>query len=127
MTAVGGSELEATAAFLDAVARRDYDAIAALFAPEARLRALVPTTVRDDVGPEAIAARYRFWYGDLEHFALLETDEEAVGDRIRLRYRVRGTDPDEGPIVQEQTAYATVEDGRITVLNLVCSGSRPAP
>jgi ketosteroid isomerase-like protein len=47
--------------FLDAVGARDFDAIAACFHDDAKMRALVPSRLRDESGPDAIAERYRFW------------------------------------------------------------------
>lgn len=114
------------ARLFDAMADRDYDAIAACFAPGARLRALVPKALRDDEGPAAIAERFRFWWGELEDFELAETETEPVEDRVRIRFRVRARDPEDGWVVQEQSGYLTAADGLVTALNTVCSGFRPA-
>lgn len=113
-------------AFVDALARRDFDAIGDCFSPAARMRALVPQRLRDETGPGAIAERFRFWYADLGEFELVESEVDAIADRVRIRYRVRGVDPEDGAVVQEQEGYATVDDGRIAAMNLVCSGFRPA-
>ena len=112
--------------FLDAVATRDFAALGGCFAEDARLRALVPTRLRDEEGREAIAARYGYWYGALDDFELTAAEAVAVADRIRLRYTVRGIHREDGPVVQEQQGYATVVDGLIATLNVVCSGFRPA-
>ena len=111
--------------FLDAVGTRDFDAIASCFAEDARLRALVPERLRDEDGPEAIAGRYRFWLARMHSSELVEREHDELLDRERIRYRLRVDDPEDGPCVMEQEGYATVADGRITALNLVCSGFRP--
>jgi hypothetical protein len=111
--------------FLRSLATRDYDGLADCFAPTARMRALVPTRVREEDGPQAIAARYRFWLDDYDQYQVVATDNERVADREQLRYLIRGVDPKDGPGVLEQFGYATVDGGRITALNLVCSGFRP--
>ena len=111
--------------FLRALGTRDYDALAECFADGSTLRALVPTRVREEEGPEAIAARYRFWLDDYEDYELVATDVERFADHEQLRYRIRGVDPKDGPGVMEQRGYAIVDDGRITTLNVVCSGFRP--
>jgi hypothetical protein len=110
----------------DGIASRDSGRIAACFTPEARLRALTPSRLREETGPEAIAARYAAWLDGLDPFAVTSSDVERVADRIRLRYRFRGRDPENGWQENEHTAYATVVDGRIAALNLSCAGFRPA-
>jgi ketosteroid isomerase-like protein len=122
--ATTSSEVEVTRRFLGAIADRDYTAMRACLADDARLRALVPTRLRDDEGADAVVARFRFWWDDIEDFRLIEAGADDIADRTHLRYRIGGRD--EGvESVMEQHAYATVKDGRITALNLVCSGWRP--
>jgi hypothetical protein len=111
--------------FLDAVGARDFDAIAACFSDDARLRALVPERLREEDGPAAIAERYRFWLGTKESSELLDREHDELLGRERLRYRLRVVHPQDGPCVMEQEGYATVDGDRITALNLVCSGFRP--
>ena len=114
------------AALIDAIAAQDFEAAEACFTPDARMRALVPSTLREVDGPAAIAARMRVWWGETEHFELLESAIDEVGDRVSIRYRLYGKEPRAGWCVVEQSAYLEVEDGRISTLNLVCSGERPA-
>ena len=111
--------------FLAALSERDYHGIASCFTRTAKLRVLVPSALREEDGPQAIADRFRFWYADLDDFELREAEVDVLADRVRLRYRLRGHDPEDGPVVSEQEGYATVEDGEISALNLVCSGWRP--
>jgi hypothetical protein len=54
--------------FLRSLATRDYNALAECFADTSRLRALVPTRIREEQGPDAIAARYRFWLDDYDEY-----------------------------------------------------------
>jgi hypothetical protein len=111
---------------LGAIASRDRDRIAACFATDARLRALTPHRLREEVGPELIAGRYSSWLDSLGSFAVTSSDVEQIADRVRLRYRFRGRDPAKGWQENEHTAYATVAGGRIAALNLSCAGFRPA-
>ena len=64
--------------------------------------------------------------GAAERFlaALARRDFEEV-DVVRIRWRVAGVDPELGPCMTEQTAYAGLDDGRIAWMNLVCSGDPP--
>lgn len=119
--AAAGAEL------LAAIAARDYARIAACFAPTASVRVLTPGPLREHEGPEEAAARYRFWLQPLEDFELLEGDVEEIADRVRIRYRFRGRDPEKGWQLNEHTGYAAVEEDRIRTLLLTCTGFRPAP
>lgn len=111
---------------LAAIAERDLDALRGCFAPAAHLRVLTPSTLREEVGPEAIADRYRHWLGPLTGFRLLSADVEWIADRIRIRYRFLGRDPDKGWQENEHTGYVTVTDGSVTALNVSCAGFRPS-
>jgi len=111
--------------FLDAVAATDFDAIAGCFADDARMRALVPSRLRDESGPDAIAERYRFWLGGADTVELVDREHDDILGSERLRYRLRIVHPKNGEQVMEQEGYATVNGDRITALNLVCSGFLP--
>jgi len=110
--------------FLDALSRRDFDALAATFAEDGRLRGLVPSALREAEGREAIAERFRIWNADLEDFEVLDSEIAGMEDVLRLRWLVRGMDADDGLSVYEQTAYASIGSEGIAWMNLVCSGGR---
>ncbi len=112
--------------FLQALEERDFDRIASCFTPDAQLRALVPTALREDEGSAAVAERFRFWLDELTDFAVTESAANEFADRVHLRYRMRGIDPEDGAVMCEQHAYLTVENGAISAMNLVCSGWLPA-
>ncbi len=116
---------EAVERFLGALEERDYEQLADCFTPTAKLRALVPSVLREAEGPEAIVARFRVWIADLEDYELVARDAEPVLGREHVRYRFRGVDPEDGLTESEQHGYAIVEEGRISALNLVCSGFQP--
>jgi predicted component of type VI protein secretion system len=112
--------------FLRALDRRDFDDIASCFAPDARLRALVPSNLRDDEGSAAIAERFRFWLSEFTEFAVTDSEADQFMDLLHIRYRMRALDPEDGDVTCEQHAYLTLENGAISAMNLVCSGWRPA-
>lgn len=126
MEATTTTTLDAGARLLAAIGAQDFAVMESCFAPAARLRALVPSALREEEGSAAIAARFRFWWEGLDHVELVESELEQVADRVRLRYCLRGHDADDGWVTVEQTGYLQVEEGAISVLNLVCSGFRPA-
>ncbi|HXG76717.1 MAG TPA: nuclear transport factor 2 family protein [Gaiellaceae bacterium] len=122
------SELRAAGeALLRAIEARDYAAVAGCFAEDASFRVLTPGPLREHTGPQEAAERYRFWLEPLEGFEVLESDVEEIADRVRVRYRFRGRDPEKGWQVNEHTGYAAVRDSRIRALVLTCTGFRPAP
>jgi 2-polyprenyl-6-methoxyphenol hydroxylase-like FAD-dependent oxidoreductase len=57
-----------------------------------------------------------------------EMNHQSMADRVQMRWRcrIRRQGEDFHRII-EQTAYAMVVDGRIAVMDLVCSGFRPEP
>ena len=112
--------------FLHALEARDFDGIAACFAPEGRLRALVPEALREDEGSAAVAERFRYWVGEMTDFAISDTAVDEFVDRVHVRYRMHGVDRENGAVTCEQHAYLTLEDDAIAAMNLVCSGWRPA-
>ena len=104
---------------------RDYEALATCFAADGTLRAIVPRGVREDDGRDAIEARFRLWTGGIADYEVLETEATPFAGLLRLRWAVKGVDPDVGTCVFEQTAYAEVADGKIARMRLACSGDRP--
>jgi hypothetical protein len=110
---------------LAGIAARDYQRIASCFAESASFRVLTPGPLREQQGPQEAADRYRFWLEPLEGFEVLEGDVVEIADRIRIRYRFRGRDPEQGWRLNEHTGYAAVAGGRIVSMILTCSGFRP--
>ncbi len=112
-------------ALLAAIAERDYERIAGCFAENASFRALTPGPVREHAGPEEAAQGFRRWLAALESFEVLEGEVDEIADRLRIRYRFRGRDPEKGWRLNEHTGYAAVERGRIQTMILTCTGFRP--
>lgn len=114
------------ATLLAGIAARDYGAIEACFAPDAHLRALTPHQLRELVGSGPITRQYRFWLEPLGDFSVISSSATPIADRIRVRYRFVGVDPEHGAQENEHTAYAELAGGLIAALNLTCAGFRPA-
>ena len=111
---------------LAAIRQRDWEAIGACFAEDAVLRVLTPHRLREEVGRDAIVARYRAWLG-LEQLEVVASGAEVVADRVRVVYRFHGLDPAKGPQLNEHTGYGAVEHGAFVFLNVTCAGFRPDP
>jgi peptidoglycan/xylan/chitin deacetylase (PgdA/CDA1 family) len=111
--------------FLEALSSRDYEALAACFAADGTLRGIVPPGLREADGRDAIAERFRLWTDDISDYEVPESEATPFADLLRLRWAVKGVDPEIGLNVYEQTAYAEVVDGEIVHMRLACSGHRP--
>jgi SnoaL-like domain len=116
------------AAFLDSLAAQDFARLVGALTPDATLRALLPSALCERAGAEVIAEQFVRWFGGTQDFELVEGTAGEVGDRLHLSWRLRlraerlGT----GWLTVEQQAYAdTGDDGRISRMDLLCTGYRP--
>ena len=123
MSTVRASDVAAR--FLEALSHRDFAALGATFAEDGRLRGLMPSVTRECEGRESIAERFRIWNADLDEFEVLDSEVVEMADLMRIQWRVRGSDEEDGLSVYEQTAYVGIQGERIAWMNLVCSGHRP--
>ena len=115
-------------ALVASLAAQDFAQLGGALAADARLRALLPSGLRERTGAEVIAGLFAGWFGDTEDFELLEAAVGEVGGRLHLHWRLRLRAERLGPgwFTVEQQAYAdTGEDGRIARLDLLCTGYRP--
>jgi len=114
--------------FLESLAAQDFTELGGALAAGARLRALLPSGLREWAGAETIADRFARWFGDTEDFELVEAAVGQVGDRLHLhwRLRLRAERLGDAWFTVEQQAYADTDDsGRIARLDLLCTGYRP--
>ncbi len=114
--------------FLEGLAVQDFAGLGGALDAGARLRALVPSGPFERTGAEAIAGQFARWFGSTENFELVEATVGEVGGRLWLRWRVRlrAERLGAGWFTVEQQAYADAgEDGRITRLDLLCTGYCP--
>ncbi len=112
-------------AWADAVARKDWDAVAALLADDVDFRGMTPGRIWEAGTPDDVVAILGQWFepsDDVEGVDSVETD--AFADRQRSGYRLRVRSP-QGLHLVEQQAYLGERDGRIAWARVVCSGFRP--
>ena len=111
--------------FLETLANRDFDQMAATLAPTVRFRAMLPPGPMVWEGPETVSAVFGSWFGDAEEFELVDAAVGEVGGRLHLSWRLRVRpapfDIGDGWHVIEQQAYADAGD-TIASLDLLCSG-----
>ena len=113
-------------AFAEAFAAKDYARLRELAHPEIDFRGLTPNRFWEARDPDAVITEIlQQWLEDSDEVEALEHVETGtVGDRERVGYRLRVTNPD-GRFLVEQQAYLAERDGRIGWMRVVCSGFRP--
>ncbi len=126
MSAGGPTTTRALGArFVDALAARDRERLAAVLHPEIDFRGLTPNRVWEAGDAESVVdivlGRWFEPSDEIEELVLVEGD--TVADREQLRFRLRGHNAS-GPFVVEQQAYLSERDGRIGWMRVVCSGFR---
>jgi hypothetical protein len=111
--------------FVDALAARDGERLAAVLHPEVDFRGLTPNRQWEAGDPAAVLEIVLGrWFEPSDVFEeLVLVEHDAFADREQLRFRFRGSNAD-GPFVVEQQAYLTERDGRIGWMRVVCSGFR---
>jgi len=116
--------------FLEGLTTRDYTRLRATLDPAVRFRALLPGGLSEWHGRTDVTEVFRSWFGNAEHFEIVEATVGEVAGRLQMtwRIRVRPAPFDIGPgwHLIEQHAFADVSE-RIDALDLVCSGFRPEP
>jgi hypothetical protein len=111
-------------ALVAALAERDFDRLAGTLAPDVRMRALIPPGPIDLSGAKPAAARFAAWFGESDGLELVHSGSDEVGDRLHVFYRLRVKRPGDPWKVIEQHLFCALDEGRITALDLVCSGFR---
>jgi TusA-related sulfurtransferase len=117
------SALEVGTAFLDALASREYTAARSLVAEDVRFRILAPPGLMTEADAEGTIGRFSGWFGGADQFQVEGSSSDEVEGRAAITYRFRLHDADGWQLV-EQHLMLDVEDGRITAIDLLCSGFR---
>ena len=108
-----------------AIAAQDESAIAACFADDVELRALIPPGLRERTGASDSAALVASWFADSTELDLVDSSTSELSDRVHISYRVEGVEEGE-PYIVEHHLYCTLDErGLIERADLLCSGFRP--
>jgi hypothetical protein len=105
------------------VAERDPRRLSAALTDTVRLRALLPGGAVEARGPADAAALLHAPFADFDTVDVVESAGEAVGDRLLIHYRLH-VGQASTRWVCTQTAVCKVTDGRLAVIDLLCSGFR---
>ena len=112
-------------ALVTALAQRVFARLADTLTADVRMRALIPPGPIELSGAENAAAKFSSWFGDAEEFELVRSGSDTVADRLHVFYRLRVKKPGDLSKIVEQHLLCTVDDHRISALDLVCTGFRP--
>jgi hypothetical protein len=114
--------------FVAALASKDADTMASLFAAEVDFRAMTPGRNWEAQTPAAVAGEVILgtWFDASDVIERVQSVDTAVvvGERCRLGYRLLVSNP-AGRFVVEQQAFLDLTDGKITWMRILCSGYRP--
>jgi TusA-related sulfurtransferase len=108
--------------FVEHLAVRDFDAMAAQLAPGAVARFLLPRGPEEQRGPDDIIRRFKDWFAAASQFEMVSTGDEATVRRRRLSWRLRVVRASGSPEVIEQLVFMNVGPDGIERLDLLCSG-----
>lgn len=120
----------ANAATLERVAHclagRRFEELRQLVTPGIRLRALIPPGPEERNGAEAVVQRLQEWFGWCDSIRVESVVAQPIVDRWLLAYRFEVGDGAPRQFIAQQ-CICDVEDGRVSAIDLVCSGFRAAP
>lgn len=113
--------------FVRALAAKNDDELAAVFAPEVAFLGMTPRRFWEATNPRDVVAEvFHRWFEPADVIEeLLDVADGSVADRRRVDYRFRVRN-DDGVFLVEQRAYFDLDDaGLIARMNLTCAGFRP--
>ncbi|MDN5858373.1 MAG: hypothetical protein L0H84_07095 [Pseudonocardia sp.] len=112
--------------FAAAVTGRDPRQLSAVLTETVRLRALLPGGPVESRGREDVVARIRGWLADFDTVEVIESGAEPVADRLLIRYRF-AVGHRANRWVCTHAAVCAIVEGRLAVIDLLCSGLREVP
>src|SRR5262249_48218555 len=124
-TAPRSSATDLGAAFVAALAAKDFGRLAEALAPDVRMRALIPPGLVELSGAEPAAARFAAWFGESERLELVLSATDEVADRLHISSRPRRKNPAGRGRIVKQPLFCFPDAGRAPAFVLVCSGLRP--
>jgi hypothetical protein len=117
--------ITSTQDFVDHLAARNFDQLARAMAPDAVARFLLPRGAQETTGADAIAGRFKGWFGSASSFTVLSTNHQIVGGRSLIQWRFLVSREGRSIEVIEQIAFADAGPDGIYRLDLLCSGFLP--
>ncbi len=113
--------------FLELLAARDFERLAATLASDSHARFLLPHGLEEYSGRDAVVGRIKSWFGSASLFDLVTSSAEAVGLRQRLSWRFSVVRDGGSREVIEQLVYLDLGPHGIERMDLLCSGFQMEP
>ena len=110
--------------FVERLAARDFEGLAACLDLDIRLRAIIPPGPEEQHGRAAATGRFGDWFADAVSFVLVEHRIEPFVDRWLVTYRI-ALDEGDGPREVEQHLFCDLGVELIERIDLLCSGFCP--
>jgi Domain of unknown function (DUF4440) len=109
--------------FVEAIAAKDPDALASVLSPDVLFTGMTPSRSWEAADPPGVTEIvFGSWFEPHDHVQeIVEVRVEPWVDRTRITYRLR-VDSDGEPCLVEQYGYFDAVDGRMSRVQLVCSG-----
>jgi TusA-related sulfurtransferase len=121
------AEHPAPGEFLEQLAARNYQRLAATRASAVHARMLLPGGPEEHWGRAAVVRRIQSWFGSALEFGLTSSSGEPAGQRHRLSWRLRVVRDGGIPEVVEQVAFSDLGPDGIGRIDLPCSGFQAEP
>jgi TusA-related sulfurtransferase len=115
---------EVGAAFLDALAARQFTAARSLLADHVRFRMLLPSGLKTEADAEATIGRFIGWFADANPFEVETSSAGEIERRATVTYRFRLHDADGWQVIEQHLMLDVDADGRVEAIDLLCSGFR---
>jgi TusA-related sulfurtransferase len=115
---------EVEAAFLEALAAREFTAARSLLADHVRFRMLLPGGPATEAGADATIGRFVDWFAEADTFEIESSSVGEVEGRAAVTYRFRLHDAAGWQVIEQHLMLDLGADGRVEAVDLLCSGFR---
>jgi TusA-related sulfurtransferase len=112
--------------WIQAIVEHDYQQLARLCRTDVRSRLVTPSGVDSGGNVNDLIGSIQGWFGETSHTQVQYARVDQVGQKAAINYRLIFREGGEW-FTAEQQVYATLSDGLIARLDLLCSGFQPVP
>jgi len=113
------------AVFVESLTSRAFTGVRSVLDEDVRMRMLVPGRLMSDEGADAAIGWFSSWFADADPFQVEAWSSEEVEGRAAVTYRLRLHKPDGWYLIEQHLMLDVSTGGRITAIDLLCSGFRP--
>jgi len=107
--------------YIQFLAERNYDKLSGLFHKDVTARLLLPRGVFTFDTSDSLVSKMSTWFADSDPFELADSSITALGEKLGVRYKFKGSKNGENYFLEQQT-YSKIVDGKIQSFDLICSG-----